>query len=88
VESIAVLIFFAVLGAYICAKARVAAGSVVFALIALVLFIGTPLGSGLPQVVSDFLSAFDRAASPVLVDQPGDGVPAQDDPSGTTEAVG
>lgn len=84
-ESIAVLIFFAVLGAYICAKARVAAGSVVFALIALVLFIGTPPGAGLPQVVSDFLGAFDRAASPVLVDQPGDAEQAQDE---STEAVG
>ncbi|OLT01441.1 hypothetical protein BJF90_32020 [Pseudonocardia sp. CNS-004] len=40
--STGVLIFFAVLGAFICAKSRVAGGAVVFSLIALVLFIGTP----------------------------------------------
>ena len=39
--SVGVLIFFAVVGAAICAKARVPGGAVGFALVALVLFIGT-----------------------------------------------
>ena len=44
-QSVGVLILFAVLGAVICAKARVAGGAIVFSLIALVLFVSTPAGS-------------------------------------------
>ncbi|MCO7192649.1 hypothetical protein [Pseudonocardia sp. McavD-2-B] len=64
--SVGVLIFGAVLGAFICAKARVAIGAVAFSLIALVLFIATPVGSGLPEAISTFVSAFDQAATPAL----------------------
>ncbi|WP_308816407.1 hypothetical protein [Pseudonocardia alni] len=64
--SVGVLILFMVLGAVICAKARVAMGAVVFSLIALVLFIATPVGSGLPDAISTFVSAFDQAATPAL----------------------
>lgn len=63
--SIGLLIFFALVGAFICAKARVAGGAVVFALVALVLFIGTPAGAGLPGVVSDFLGAISQASTPL-----------------------
>lgn len=63
--SIGVLIFFAVVGAAICAKARVAGGAIVFALVALVLFIGTPAGAGLPGMVSDFLSTVSQASQPI-----------------------
>ena len=63
--SIGVLIFFAVVGAAICAKARVAVGAIVFALVALVLFIGTPAGAGLPGMVSDFLSTVSQASQPI-----------------------
>ena len=63
--SVVVLTFFAILGAFICAKARVAGGAVVFALIALVLFIGTPTGSGLPGAVSDVLTAVSKASQPL-----------------------
>ncbi|MDN5758850.1 MAG: hypothetical protein L0H59_09995 [Tomitella sp.] len=62
--SVGILIFFAVVGAAICAKARVAGGAVVFALAALVLFIGTPAGAGLPALVSDFMSTVGDAAQP------------------------
>lgn len=65
-ESVGVLIFFAVIGAVICAKARVAGGAVVFSLVALVLFVTTPAGAGLPGAISDFVSAVDGAATPVL----------------------
>ena len=50
-----VLIFFAVVGCIICARARVAGGAVVFAVIATVLFVGTPVGAGLPGVVASFV---------------------------------
>ena len=67
-QSVGALILFAVLGAVICAKARVAGGAIAFSLIALVLFVSTPAGSGLPQLVSGFLSTVDGAATPVLTE--------------------
>jgi hypothetical protein len=66
VPSVGVLIFFAIVGAFICAKARVAGGAVVFALVALVLFVTTPVGAGLPSAISDFISAVDHAATSAL----------------------
>ena len=62
--SVGVVIFFAVVGAVICAKARVAGGAIVFSLVALVLFIGTPAGAGLPGMVADFLSTVSEASQP------------------------
>ncbi|MGD9986352.1 hypothetical protein [Pseudonocardia sp.] len=64
--SVGVLILFAVVGALICAKARVAAGAVVFSLVALVLFVATPAGQGLPEAVSSFLSTVDHSTAPAL----------------------
>lgn len=63
--SIGVLIFFAILGAFICAKSRVAGGAVAFSLIALVLFINTPVGAGLPEVIGDVLNAVSEASQPL-----------------------
>lgn len=63
--TVGLLIFFAIVGAAICAKARVAGGAVVFALLALVLFIGTPVGGGLPGMVADFLSTVGAASEPL-----------------------
>jgi hypothetical protein len=65
-DNVGGLIFFAVVGSYICAKARVPGGAVVFALVAMVLFLSTPIGAGLPGVLSTFLNAIDRASSPAL----------------------
>lgn len=64
--SVGVLIFFALVGAFICARARVAGGAIVFSLVAFVLFISTPAGSGLPGAISDFLSTIDQASTPAL----------------------
>ena len=64
--NVGVLIFFAIVGAFICARVRVASGAVVFALIALVLFVTTPLGAGLPGAVASFFSTVSRATDPVL----------------------
>ena len=67
--GVGLLIFFAVVGSMICARARVAGGAVVFALIALVLFVNTPSGSGLPSAIGSFLSSIQQAAAP-LTDGP------------------
>lgn len=72
--NVGVLIFFAIVGVVICAKARVPGGAVVFALVALVLFVGTPAGAGLPGMVSDFMSTIGEASEPLT--------------DGGTEAVG
>lgn len=72
--TVGLLIFFAVVGSAICAKARVAGGAVVFALVALVLFIGTPAGAGMPGMVADFLDTVGAASEPLT--------------SGGSEAVG
>lgn len=71
--TIGVLIFFAVVGAVICAKARSAGGAVVFGSIALALFIATPAGAGLPGMLTDFVSSVSQASEPL---------------TGGTEAVG
>jgi hypothetical protein len=63
--TVGVLIFFAIVGAVICAKARVAGGAILFALIALVLFVSTPVGAGLPGVVAEFLQAVSQASEPL-----------------------
>lgn len=68
--AVGLLIFFAIVGAAICAKARVAGGAIVFALLALVLFIGTPAGAGLPGMVADFLATVGAASEP-LTEGPG-----------------
>lgn len=65
-SSVGLLILFAVLGAFICAKTRSAAGAVVFSLVALVLFVGTPVGQGIPDAISAFMSAVDQATTPAL----------------------
>jgi hypothetical protein len=63
--TIGVLIVFALVGALICAKSRSAGGAVVFAGIALALFIATPVGAGLPGMSSDFVFAISQAAQPL-----------------------
>jgi len=75
--SVGVLILGAILGAFICAKARSAGGAVVFAGIALVLLMATPVGAGIPGAVSTFVSAFDRAATPALTEPAEDGQRAE-----------
>ena len=65
-KSVGLLILFAVLGAVICVKTRSAAGAVVFSLIALVLFVATPAGQGVPGAIRDLMSAVDQATGPLL----------------------
>lgn len=63
--NIGVLIFFAILGAFICAKARSAAGAIVFSGIAIVLFISTPVGAGLPAAVGKVIGTVSEASTPL-----------------------
>lgn len=72
-SSIGVLILFAIIGAVICARARIPGGAVAFGVIAIVLFVATPAGAGLPGAITSFLSTFDHAATPVLNRQGGVG---------------
>lgn len=87
-DSVGALILFSVLGAVICAKARVAGGAVVFALIGLVLFVSTPTGRALPEAVSGFVSTVDGATTPALTDRTGAPREAVIPASGDTDAEG
>ncbi|MCF7553767.1 hypothetical protein [Pseudonocardia sp. WMMC193] len=69
-SAVGVLIFVAILGAVICAKVRASGGAVAFSLLALVLFIATPAGQGLPEAISTFMNAVDGAATPALTSEP------------------
>ena len=64
--SVGLLILFALVGMGICAKSRATGGAILFGLLALVFFIATPVGAGLPGAVSTFMSSFDQAATPAL----------------------
>ena len=64
--SIGVLIFFAVVGSFICARSRSAGGAIFFAALAVVLFVTTPMGSGLPGAVSSFVNTVGNSTGPVL----------------------
>lgn len=64
--SVGLVLLMMLVGAFICAKARSAGGAILFAGIALVLFVATPIGSGVPGAISTFMSAFDDAATPAL----------------------
>lgn len=71
--NVGVLIFFMAVGSVICAKVRVSSGAVIFALVALLLFVGTPAGAGLPGMVHDFLVAIGQASQPLTGAKPGVG---------------
>jgi hypothetical protein len=65
VSTAGVLIFFALVASFICARVRVAGGAVVFAVVATLLFVDTPVGAGLPGVMAEFLSTVQQAAVPL-----------------------
>ncbi|MGD9525197.1 hypothetical protein [Pseudonocardia sp.] len=74
-DSIGVLIAFSILGAVICAKARVPAGAVVFSLVGIVLFVSTPAGDGLPRGLAEFVTTLNDATTPALTrDEPAGGI--------------
>jgi multisubunit Na+/H+ antiporter MnhG subunit len=70
--NVGVLIMFALLGAFICARGRHAGGAVVFSMLAVVMFVSTPVGSGLPGAVASLLSTVNDSTTPALTHtQPG-----------------
>ena len=64
-SSIGVLIFFAIIGAIICARSRSAGGAILFGVIAVVMFISTPMGSGLPGAVGSVVSTVRDITTPL-----------------------
>lgn len=52
-DVIAALLVFALIGAFICVKARAAAPALFFGVVAVVLFCLTPLGAGLPHAAGE-----------------------------------
>lgn len=71
--GVGLLIVFAIFGSMLCAKARVSGGAVVFAVVAVVLFVGTPAGAGVPGAIVDFLSTIGEAAEPLTGESAPDG---------------
>ena len=64
--SVGALIFLAIVGSFICAKVRVAVARSASPLIALVLFVTTPLGAGLPHAIGSFFSTVSNATDPLF----------------------
>jgi len=64
--GIGAFIFLSVLAAVICGRAGSGGGVVLFAGLALVLFVSTPMGAGLPGAVLEFFAAFSDATEPTL----------------------
>lgn len=61
-----VLIFFAIVGSFICARSRAAGAAIFFAGVAVLLFVTTPVGAGLPGAITSFLTTVSHATTPVL----------------------
>lgn len=64
--NLGMLLMFAVAGAAMCMKARAAGPAVVFSALALVLFVSTPIGAGLPAGLMHLFSSMDHVATPAL----------------------
>lgn len=60
------IIFFAVFAAYLCARAGSSMGAFVFTAVALVLFINTPAGAGLPGGLGHFFESINNTITPEL----------------------
>ncbi len=65
-SGVGVLILFAVVAAFVCAKAGSAGGALLFFTVAVVLFVNTPAGAGLPGAVGEFVRSVDQATAPTL----------------------
>jgi hypothetical protein len=69
--SVGVLILFSIVGTWMCIKARAAGPAAAFAALALVLFVSTPVGSGLPAALATLFSTVDSATTPALTHEAG-----------------
>jgi hypothetical protein len=64
--GIGAFIALSVLAAVVCGRAGSGGGVVLFVGLALVLFVSTPMGAGLPGAVLDFFAEFSDATEPTL----------------------
>lgn len=64
--SAGLLLLFSIGGAWMCIKARAAGPAAVFTALALVFFVSTPLGDGLPGAMGTLFSTVDDATTPAL----------------------
>lgn len=65
-QAAGLIIFFAIVAAFICGKSGSAGGAFLFLGVALVVFINTPSGAGLPGGLADFFTTVNEATSPAL----------------------
>jgi hypothetical protein len=64
--SIGLLLLFSIAAAWMCIKSRAAGPASVFSALALVFFVSTPIGSGLPDAIGSLFSTMDHATTPAL----------------------
>ncbi len=64
--GIGAFILLSVLAAVICGRAGSGFGAVLFSTLALVLFISTPMGDGLPGAAIEFFTSLTDATDPTL----------------------
>jgi hypothetical protein len=65
-QAAGLIIVFALIAAFICGKSGSGFGALLFLSIALVVFINTPAGAGLPGGLAQFFTTINNATSPVL----------------------
>jgi hypothetical protein len=63
---VGVLLLFSAAGAWMCVKARAAGPAAVFAAFAVLFFVATPVGSGLPHAVGVLFSVVNESTTPAL----------------------
>jgi hypothetical protein len=61
---VGVLLLFSAAGAWMCVKARAAGPAAVFAAFAVLLFVATPVGSGLPHAIGVLFSVVNDSTTP------------------------
>ncbi|MBN9759864.1 hypothetical protein Ae406Ps2_6344c [Pseudonocardia sp. Ae406_Ps2] len=67
-SAIGIVIIVLLIAGIALARAGAAGIGLLFLAVALVLFVNTPAGSGLPSAVGTFFSSVNEAATPVLTD--------------------
>lgn len=64
--AIGIVIIVCLIAGIVCGRAGSGLGAFVFLAVALVLFVQTPAGSGLPGAVGDFISTVNDSTTPAL----------------------
>lgn len=72
-STVGLLILFSIGATWLFARAGVASGALIFSLLALVLFVNTPVGAPLPGKVAEFLQSVNDNTTPHLTKDDSDG---------------